>query len=373
MMHSFLTDNKAELIARCKVKVSARPLRAATALQLEDGLPLFLDQLTRTLQAEEAGSDAGLQISGPAGGISQVRSEMGVSAAAHGKQLLLLGFTIDQVVHDYGDMCQAITDLAQECDAPFAIDEFRTLNRCLDNAVAEAVTEFNFQRSQAIEINRAGEANQRVGMLVHELRNDLQTALAALSVLETGTVPITGATGKILKRSLGAMKGLIASVFDAEGPGKKDVPICSLATFVADAREAAMLMAIESGCSLKVAAVDPALGIQVNYQLMQAALANLLNNAFKFTHAHSEIALTAYGLGDFVLISVQDMCGGLPDATHESMFTPFFQRSTNRSGMGLGLSVARRAVESDGGTLTVRNLPGTGCVFTITLPRRPLT
>ena len=58
-------------------------------------------------------------------------SEIGVPAARHGKELLALGFTVDEVVHDYGDLRQAITGLALERDAPFLVDEFRTLNRCL--------------------------------------------------------------------------------------------------------------------------------------------------------------------------------------------------------------------------------------------------
>ena len=74
---------------------------------------------------------------------------MGVTATAHGKDLLTLGYSVDQVVHDYGDLCQAITDLAFERDAPFATSEFRTLNRCLDNAIADAVTEFSFQRESS--------------------------------------------------------------------------------------------------------------------------------------------------------------------------------------------------------------------------------
>jgi hypothetical protein len=69
---------------------------------------------------------------------------MGVSAATHATNLLALGSTVDQVVHDFGDLCQAITDLAFEPDAPFSVDEFRTLNRCLDNAIADALTEFRF-------------------------------------------------------------------------------------------------------------------------------------------------------------------------------------------------------------------------------------
>ncbi len=100
---------------------------------------------------------------------------------------------------------------------------------------------------------------------------------------------------------------------------------------------------------------------------------NLLQNAFKFTHAHTEVTLNAYGAGDRVSIDVEDRCGGLPIGFAERMFRPFTQGDPDRSGLGLGLSIARRNVEADGGSLTVRDVPGRGCVFTISLPRRPLT
>lgn len=104
---------------------------------------MFLNQLMRTLEALENGEVDGncFRISGAAGGGATALSEMGLSAAAHGKELLGRGFSVGQVVHDSGDLCQAITDLAVERDAPFSVDEFRTLNRCLDNAIADAVTE----------------------------------------------------------------------------------------------------------------------------------------------------------------------------------------------------------------------------------------
>ena len=171
-MHTFLKHNRHELIERCKVKVAQRPKRAATAKQLENGVPMFLDQLTRTLEAEQANeADQSMQISGPAGGDVRALSEMGVSATAHGKQLLKLGYTVDQVVHDYGDLCQAITDLAFERDAPFAVAEFRTLNRCLDNAIADAVTEFSAQRDTKLAELQAFETIERSGLLAHELRS----------------------------------------------------------------------------------------------------------------------------------------------------------------------------------------------------------
>src|ERR1700731_208671 len=125
MMHVFLENNRQDLIERCRAKVALRPGRAATAQQLQNGVPLFLEQLIATLSIEQTTEPMNSRkISGPSGG-GAVLSEMGVSAAQHGRELLDLGFTVDQVVHDYGDLCQAITDLAYERDAPFLVDEFR--------------------------------------------------------------------------------------------------------------------------------------------------------------------------------------------------------------------------------------------------------
>ena len=369
-MHRFLSNNRDELIARCAAKVSQRPQRHATALQLANGVPMFLDQLTRTLEAEEAEEGAeSLRISGPSGGDSLALSEMGRTAAAHGKELLLLGFTVDQVVHDYGDLCQAITDLAYERDAPFAIDEFRTLNRCLDNAIADAVTAFSVQRDATIAQQQKREVVERIGFLAHELRNALGTARLAVSALELGNLTLSGATGAVLKRSLSALEVLIdRTLADIKGSTSAQRWIFPVNQFIADAQNAAQLSAGAAGCKFTVSLVDAALGIEGNRDLLLGALANLLQNAFKFTHSHTEVTLNAFGTGDHVLIEVSDHCGGLPVDSIDKLFRPFVQIGDDKSGLGLGLSIARQNVEADGGTLTVKDIPGTGCVFTIRLP-----
>ena len=146
LLHDFLSNNRGEPVRRCQVKVGSRAGRSATEVQLKDGIPLFLDQLISTLRIEQTPTPMdSRRVSGPAGGGATL-SEVSVAAAQHGKDLLALGLTVDQVVHDYGDLCQSITDLAVERNAPFAVDEFRTLNRCLDNAISDAVTKFSFQR-----------------------------------------------------------------------------------------------------------------------------------------------------------------------------------------------------------------------------------
>lgn len=371
-MHQFLIRNRNELIVRCKHKVAQRPRRAATLEQLEHGIPLFLDQLTRTLGAEEEGRPAdSMRISGAAGGDAHSLSEIGVSAAAHGRELLELGFSVDQVVHDYGDLCQAITDLAFERDAAFPTEEFRTLNRCLDNAIADAVTEFSRLREIQLSSEQAAAANAELGFLVHELRNALGTATLAVSALELSNMPVSGATGAVLKRSLQALAGLVERSLDEVRRGALvEQPIFELAAFIEDARQAAELGIGTRQCRLSVENGEPALGLRGNRQLLLAALANLLQNAFKFTQAHTVVTLKASASARHIHIEVFDHCGGLPKGTSEEMFTPFRQRSEDRSGLGLGLSVARRSVEADSGTLSVRDIPGVGCVFTIRMPRQ---
>jgi hypothetical protein len=373
MLNKFLKNNRADLIARCIDKVAERPKRAATKQQFENGIPMFLDQLIRTLEAEQEGEvGAGAVISGPSGGHESALSEMGLSAAAHGKELLQLGYSVDQVVHDYGDLCQAITDLAFERDAPFSVDEFRTLNRCLDNAIADAVTEFSTQRDTLIAQQQGVHANEQLGFLMHELRNALGTASLAVKAMSIGNLTVSGATGAVLNRSLASMARLITRSLDevrTNGDGTSQHKKLSLALLIADAKAAGELDAWRLGCTFTVAEVDPLLGIDGDRDLLLAALMNLVHNAFKFTHGKSEVLLTAYAQGERIRIDVQDHCGGLPAGNAERMFTPFSQRSEDKTGLGLGLSIARKSVEAEGGILSVKNLPHKGCIFTIDLPR----
>ncbi|MEO7391744.1 MAG: HAMP domain-containing sensor histidine kinase [Ramlibacter sp.] len=375
MMSAFLSNNHAELIERCKAKVALRPKRAATPDQLSNGVPLFLAQLRRTLEAEEGtdGASESLRISGESGGSALAVSEMGVSATAHGKELLQLGFSVDQVVHDYGDLCQAITDLAFERDAPFSIDEFRTLNRCLDNAIASAVSAFSIQRDAMVARGQDADVNERVGALVYELRNSLATASYAVAALEQGNLPISGSTGAVLKRSLASLSTLInRSIADV----RTDVnaiearQVFPLTLFIAEARNEALLYSHASDCGFAAAAVDPTLKVFGNYASLLAALESLLQNAFQFTQPHSEVTLGTQAVGGRIEISVSDRCGGLPPGYSKLMFQRFSQRKPGeKSGLGLGLSIARKSVEADGGTLTVKDVPGTGCIFTISLPQ----
>jgi hypothetical protein len=219
MMSNFLTLHHDDLILRCAQKAAQRPLHQGTQGRTESGIPLFIAQLQRTLDAEERHQPSeSLKISGAAGGDAMAASEMGTSAARHGKQLLDLGFSVDQVVHGYGDLCQAVTDLAFELDASFAVSEFRTLNRCLDNAIASAVTAFSDQRETSFVAQTKAEASEGVEALLHSLRSSVATASYAATALEHGNLSVSGSTGRVLQHSLDALRRKLGGAA-AEDPG----------------------------------------------------------------------------------------------------------------------------------------------------------
>ena len=376
MLHEFLTTNKSDLIARCRLKVAKRPAPRVGGKELAHGIPRFLDQLIKTLEVEQTSEPMRSRtVSGPAGG-GAVVSEIAATAALHGRELSEQGFTVDQVVHDYGDLCQAIADLAFERGVPIQVDEFRTLNRCLDNGIADAVTEYAFQRNSLVESNSVKALNERLGFLAHELRNLLHTATLAVMAIKAGNVGATGVTGALLDRSLIGMRNLIdrslAGVRLTAGMPSR-AQLISLADFIADVKISASLEAQTRACKFTVGDVDRGLALDVDREIMLSAVGNLLQNAFKFTHHHTEVRLNAYAAADRIRIDVEDQCGGLPPGAAEEMFKPFTQSGNDRSGLGLGLTICQRGVEANNGILTVRDVPDFGCVFTIDLPRHLLS
>jgi signal transduction histidine kinase len=237
------------------------------------------------------------------------------------------------------------------------------------------VTEFSYQRDTAAAEDNETESNRRVGFLAHELRNVLGTASLAFAAAKAGNLSLTGATGSILERSLNSLEKLIAISLDEVRLISADAALLrafSLASFVAEIHDAASMSAKMRGCTLRTLAVESDLALTGSRDLLIAAVANLLQNAFKFTQPGTEVRMSAYANGDRVLIDVQDHCGGLHAGVAENMFNPFTQMDANREGIGLGLTIAMQTVKANEGLLTVKDLPGEGCIFTISLPRRAL-
>jgi len=369
MLHQFLVENRERLIVACREKVARRRAPLATQRELEFGIPVFLDQLAITMLRENPAESSNLDQERSS---EPQEANLRAVASNHGNELLLSGFSVDQVVHDYGDLCQAITELAIEQDAEITNAEFRTLNRCLDNAIADAVAGFARSRDRFLADSNERTTNERLGFLAHEFRNLLNTATLAVAAIKQGTIGISGATGAVLDRSLKGLRDLCSKALvdvrvRAGVLGERER--VRVKEFIDEARVAATIEAKAKNLELVVPEVDPNLFIAVDPQIVSGALANLLQNAFKFTKPESRVTLRAIESGDRIRIEVEDECGGLPLADPAELFRLFEQRGVDRTGFGLGLGISRRAVESNSGTLEVTNLPGRGCVFSISLPR----
>jgi signal transduction histidine kinase len=353
VLYEFITMHRTAIVARTTDRIRGRPWPSVSGREIEHGVPLFLTQLSETLRLEATAapfsSDA-----------------IGSSAARHGAELLAAGFTVAQVVHDYGDICQAITEIAVEQHAPITVEEFHTLNRCLDTAIAEAVMEHARLTAQ----KRSDDEVQRLGQAAHELRDLLNGALLAFHALKRGTVAINGNTGAVLGRSLASLRNLVdrtlSEVRFVAGTQRRER--LSVTALVDEIAATGVLHSEYRGIRFATATVDPALAIDGDPQLLTSAVMNLLHNAFKNTPAGGAVTLRAHAQGERLIIEVQDECGGIP-ASKKDLFQAFGdRRGTDRSGLGLGLSIARNAVRAHGGDIHIRNMPGTGCVFAIDVP-----
>jgi signal transduction histidine kinase len=374
VLHAFLSENRLTLIDRCRQIVAARAGASGAADELQYGVPIFLDQVIETLSIERTAAAAeSRRVSGCSSGESG--SEIGATATRHGRELAEHGFSLDRAVRDYGDVCQAITNLASDQNVSIEVGEFRSLNRCLDNAIADAVTEYALQDRRSVAEDGVRALNARLGSLAHELRNHVNTVTLALKAMRTGTVGLTGATGDVLDRSLASIRTHIdrslADVRVTAGLAARP-ELIKVAAFVAEAGASAILDARARGCQFFMDDVDQGLAVYADREMLHSAVGNLLQNAFKFTQLNTVVSLRALMSGDRVVIEVADHCGGLPHGAVDKMFAPFHQRGDDRSGLGLGLDICRRAVEANSGTLRVRDDPGVGCVFTVDLPRQSL-
>jgi hypothetical protein len=203
MFYEFLTSNRTELIGRCRDKVARRSDPNKILAGSNYGVPVFLLQLVDILRREQLSPvpETMAEEHAPS------PSEIGRTASIHGTELASLGYSIDQVVHEYGDVCQAVTELAAEGNVSISVDEFRTLNRCLDNAIADAVTSFGLVQRRSHH-DQADILQETMDAFSEEHTRLVDVASQALFAIRNGAVGINGATGSLLVHALNELRTL---------------------------------------------------------------------------------------------------------------------------------------------------------------------
>jgi signal transduction histidine kinase len=271
-------------------------------------------------------------------------------------------------------VCQSVAGLAGEMDVPIVTGDFQALNRCLEDAIAGAITEHEGERNQPMLDGEAARGNDRLGFMAHEVRNLTNTAILACELLQTGNVAISGNTGAVLHRSLMGIRALtgrsLAKVHLTQRIQKREQFLVS--GFIKELEPAATLEARSRGLTFTAMPVEDGAVIEADRQVLAAVVKNLLQNAFKFTRPRTTVTLCVGASAERVVIEVRDECGGLPAADTNGLRQPPERRSVRRTGLGLGLAFSRWGVEANHGRLSTRNLPEKGCVFSVDLPRLPV-
>jgi len=380
VLHEFLKTHESEILAACQAKSLELGGMRVTADEIQTGLPIFFTQLMTVLEGtatepEEWSVDqpamARAASAGDEPAIARAagrpfEAEVAISAGNHGSELQKRGYTLSHVVHAYGSMCQAITELAIEKKEPIDPVEFKKLNRCLDVAIGGAVTTF---QARHISVDSSREV-QHLGFLAHELRNALTTVNVSLRLIKNGVVGFGGSTGQVLDRGLKHIQELIDRSL-TEVRLRVDPKVHTEPAFLLQlVDQIAVTAEVEAQAKnqrLDIR-IDPTVVIEADPYLLYSAFSNIIQNAIKYTHTGGVIQVRGNLVGDQAVIEVEDQCGGLRSATPNDLFNAFEQQHKDRDGIGLGLTIAHRAVTLNHGTIEVENFPERGCIFRIKLP-----
>lgn len=355
-VHEVIALEHDEVIRLWKAQVQGEHLapQSMPTLELVDHIPTFLREIEGALRQDE--------------GLEPTEESLGRSSAAgHGEQRLRLGFSLDAVVREYGALHDAILYVLQNAGGEPSLRELKLVSDCIIAGIAQAVSEYARQRDA--ELLR--QANEHFAFIAHELRSPLAAATTALAVLRAkGQLPEDSPATRALERGLANTRELIdQSLSAARVASGIDLrpKWTTLAELLGDLELVTHTEAESKGVELHTH-VEGEERIQVDTRLIQSAVGNLLRNAVKYTPPGGVVELHAYLEQGRFLVEVEDACGGLPPGKVERAFAPFVRMQESEGGFGLGLAIAKQAVDAHGGSVRVQNLPGKGCMFVLDLP-----
>ncbi|MGB5717291.1 MAG: HAMP domain-containing sensor histidine kinase, partial [Gammaproteobacteria bacterium] len=159
-------------------------------------------------------------------------------------------------------------------------------------------------------------------------------------------------------------------VAEAEaGAARLSMESIDLSRVAEDACELFGPIAEDKGISLS-SSIEPGCHVRGNLQMLQRMLANLLDNALKYSERNSRVTVGVNAGDNTVLVSVRDEGIGISQQDLKKIFDRYFRcdESRSKSGCGLGLSLVRAVTMAHGGNIDVVSTSGTGSEFRITLP-----
>jgi signal transduction histidine kinase len=351
-----------EIVCRWMVRVQADLRPEVGPIQLRDAMPDYLDRLSTAMTI---GTDTPRE-EGPARPVEGAAIWSDV-AREHALTRVRLGFDIDELVHEFIVLRQVLLEVISENGAQLEFGEIKRLTDLVEAAIVVAVKSYVAARDYAARQKES----EHVAFLIHELRSPLSAISFAARRLRGQTPLVRPDLWNIVDRNVERLQSLIDGVLQVErlqaGKAQPNFRQLDLGELLARPLATAELAAEAKGLSLRTE-YDPGLLLQIDPDLVGAALSNVLDNAVKYTDSGT-VRLTAEDAGDRVVFHVWDNCPGLSREELQVIFEPFERGQSGKPGSGIGLAIARQAVEAQGGAIGADSNAERGCHFWMSLPK----
>ncbi|TMA21808.1 MAG: sensor histidine kinase [Deltaproteobacteria bacterium] len=325
------------------------------ARELVDTLPVYLDELAASLEAEACG---------------QPQPVSGQLAATHGVTRLQLGFAPHELIREYGLLRDAILAAANEDGYEPPREELVYLSRCLFTSISASVAAYVREHEAVLQ----RQASDHLAFLAHELRTPVTAARTGIEVLRRERPEDARLLhlANVVSRNLARLSQLLDNELTElrlRMPRTVHLEGIKGEQLVRELVEEAAPLADASG--IRLATELETIELEADVRLLRSALSNLIVNAIKFSRRDGTVIVRLRRIEARARFEIEDECGGLPPGTVERIFDPFVQFGSDRSGFGLGLAIARQAVQAHDGNLAVHNLEGKGCIFLLEIPVGP--
>jgi signal transduction histidine kinase len=216
-----------------------------------------------------------------------------------------------------------------------------------------------------------------LGDISHELRSPLARLKFAVKLARTS--PDTKTALDRIERDVNRITSLVGDIVEITfiecDPTVREMGNLRLSEIVDEVVRDCAWEAQFRGCSIDVSG-ERSGEVQGNHELLRRAIENVLRNGIRYAPKHSTIQLLIKENGPNATIAVRDYGPGVPEDALSRLFDPFFRveqaRDTNGGGSGMGLSIAKRAVQLHRGTIMAGNAsPGLRVHITIPLAAQP--
>lgn len=360
MLQDLIVENSARIVELTAQRRKLRDSSEASPV-IFNAVPTFLAHLVDALSPMASSHELGVVF-------ANITRKISEEAEIYGRSLQRRGYTLPQLVRAYGDICQVLTQLANDTGDRLSARDFSVLNSCLDEAVASAVTAYSRQRERYL----ARERLYQQQLLTYELSTLLSVATLSFERISDHTTRGGDGGRAAHAQSLSALREAIQQAVTDARHGADLVPrleVIVVRELLGELMVGAAIQARERGLVLTLESALEDTAINGDRRLLSSAIWSLLQSAFERARPQGEVRLRATATQALVSIDVCDEAGGRVGECRSSFEwqSPTLLHDHERD--DLGLAIAVRAAQAHLGDLHIHDVVGEGTVYSLELPR----